>query len=72
LSAWVHERPSMALLVDYQRRLSETLERSGRNGTAMVEALQAWCADAERSGIAALEDFARRIKGYQLVQSALA
>ncbi len=67
-SAWVRERPSMAVLVDYQRRLAETLERSGRNGTAMVEALQAWCEDAERSGIAALEDFAKRIKGYQLVQ----
>lgn len=67
-SAWVRERPSMAVLVDYQRRLSDTLERSGRNGTVMVEALQAWCEDAERSGIAALEDFARRIKGYQLVQ----
>jgi len=69
LSHWVRERPSMAMLVDYQRRLSETLERSGRNGTAMVEALQAWCEDAERSGVAALEDFSRRIKSYQLVQT---
>ncbi len=69
LSHWVRERPSMAVLVDYQRRLSQTLERQGRNGTAMVEALQAWCEDAERSGVAALEEFARRIKGYQLVHA---
>lgn len=67
LGRWISERPLLATAADYQRRLSETLERSGRNGTAMVEALRAWCEDAERSGIAALEDFARRIKGYQVV-----
>ncbi|MCE7932839.1 MAG: acyl-CoA desaturase, partial [Xanthomonadales bacterium PRO6] len=27
----------------------------------------AWCEDAERSGVAALQQFAQRLKGYQLV-----
>lgn len=67
LANWIGERPMVAVVIEYQRRLAETVERSGRNGTAMVEALRLWCEDAERSGIAALEDFARRIKGYQVV-----
>ncbi len=67
MGAWVRERPLISVVMDYQRRLSETLERSGRNGDALIEALRVWCEDAERSGVAALEQFARRIKGYQLV-----
>ena len=67
LSAWVRERPLMSTVMDYRHRLAETLERSGRNGEALIEGLRAWCDDAERSGVAALEEFARRIKGYQLV-----
>ena len=67
MSAWVRERPLMNTVMDYRRRLAETLERSGRNGDALIEGLRAWCDDAERSGVAALEEFARRIKGYQLV-----
>lgn len=70
MSAWVRERPLLATVMDYRRRLAETLERSGRNGEALREAIRAWCEDAERSGVAALEEFARRIKGYQLVASA--
>lgn len=67
MSAWVRERPLLSTVMDYRRRLAETLERSGRNGEALIEGLRAWCDDAERSGVAALEEFARRIKGYQLV-----
>jgi len=67
MSAWVRERPLMATVMDYQRRLADTLERSGRNSDTLKEAIRAWCDDAERSGVVALEQFARRIKGYQLV-----
>ena len=67
MSAWVRERPLVATVMDYQRRLAETLERSGRNGEALREAIRAWCEDAERSGVAALQQFAQRLKGYQLV-----
>ena len=67
MSAWVRERPLVATVMDYQRRLAETLERSGRNGEALCEAIRAWCEDAERSGVAALQQFAQRLKGYQLV-----
>jgi stearoyl-CoA desaturase (delta-9 desaturase) len=66
LSAWVHERPSMARVVEFRRRLATIMERSGKRSDDMLQALQAWCEDAERSGIASLEEFARRLRGYAL------
>ena len=66
LGAWVAERPSMQVLVEHRRRLGAVMERSGRNSQAMLDSLQAWCADAERSGIATLEQFARSLRGYAL------
>ncbi len=71
LMTLVRERPLIQTVMEYQRRLAETLERSGRNGEALREAIRAWCEDAERSGIKALEDFARRLRGYQLVPAAI-
>ena len=32
------------------------MERSGKSSQAMLESLQAWCTDAERSGIATLDE----------------
>jgi stearoyl-CoA desaturase (Delta-9 desaturase) len=32
-----------------------------------MDALRAWCADAEASGIAALQEYSMRLKGYALV-----
>ncbi|MFN7550548.1 MAG: fatty acid desaturase [Pseudomonadota bacterium] len=66
LALWVRERPSMALVVEYRRRLVAVMERSGKRSEDMLHALQAWCADAEASGIASLEEFARRLRGYAL------
>lgn len=67
----VCERPLIQTILQYQRRLAETLDRSGRNGEALREAIRAWCEDAERSGIQALAEFARRLRGYQLVPAAI-
>jgi stearoyl-CoA desaturase (delta-9 desaturase) len=67
VAAWVSERPSIARVVEYRRRLVEAMERQGRSSEAMVQALRDWCADAERSGIAQLEAFARALRGYALV-----
>jgi stearoyl-CoA desaturase (delta-9 desaturase) len=66
LAIWVHERPSMARVIEYRRRLAQIMERSGKRSEDMLNALQAWCQDAERSGIAALEEFARNLRGYAL------
>lgn len=66
LQDWVAERPLLATVIEYRRRLHELTERSGRNTAAMREALAEWCAEAERSGIAVLQQFAQRLRGISL------
>ena len=67
LSHWISQRPAMATVMDYRRRLHELME--GRNGEAMLEALKHWCREAEQSGNRALQEFANRIKGYRLAHT---
>jgi stearoyl-CoA desaturase (delta-9 desaturase) len=42
------------------------LEARSQNAADTLHALQAWCHDAEASGIRALQDFSARLKGYSL------
>jgi stearoyl-CoA desaturase (delta-9 desaturase) len=67
LQRFVGERPRLQHALEYRRRLAEVLERSGKRSEEMLEGLRAWCHDAEQSGVAALENFARRLRGYALV-----
>ena len=68
LGNWIGQRPEMATVMEYRRRLHELME--GRNGEAMLEALKQWCREAEASGNRALQEFASRIKGYRLAHAA--
>jgi stearoyl-CoA desaturase (delta-9 desaturase) len=68
LTHWISQRPVMATVMDYRRRLHELMEN--RNGEAMLEGLKQWCREAEESGIRALSEFAARLKGYQLGHAA--
>jgi stearoyl-CoA desaturase (delta-9 desaturase) len=67
LQRFVGERPRLQHALEYRRRLAELLERSGKRSEEMLEGLKLWCHDAERSGVATLEEFARRLRGYALV-----
>lgn len=67
LGHWVNQRPTMATVMEYRRRLHELME--GRNGEAMLEALKQWCREAEASGIRVLQEFAERIKGYRVAHA---
>jgi stearoyl-CoA desaturase (delta-9 desaturase) len=64
---WLAQRPTMATVMEYRRRLHELME--GRNGEAMLEGLKQWCREAEESGIRSLQEFASRIKGYRLAHA---
>jgi stearoyl-CoA desaturase (delta-9 desaturase) len=66
LSHWIAQSPHLATLYDYRRRLEAVLERSGKTSEVLLKSLQEWCADAERSGIRALQEFAQRLRGYTL------
>ncbi|AWV05940.1 DesA family fatty acid desaturase [Marilutibacter maris] len=66
LQAWLAERPKMATLAEYRQRLAQVLDDRSHDAQATLQRLQAWCAEAEASGIHALEAFSARLKGYAL------
>lgn len=66
LGEWLATRPELATLVEYRRRLAALLDRPGMSPEALLEALRAWCAEAERSGIARLAAFAESLRGWRL------
>jgi stearoyl-CoA desaturase (Delta-9 desaturase) len=66
LQAWIAQSPRIRALVDHRARLAAVLEARGNDAAATLQNLQAWCREAEASGIRALQDFSARLKGYQL------
>ncbi|MDQ3287338.1 MAG: fatty acid desaturase [Pseudomonadota bacterium] len=67
LQAWIAERPRMATVAEYRQRLAQVLDDRSHDAQATLQKLHAWCAEAETSGIQALEAFSLRLKGYALV-----
>ncbi|MCI4569215.1 fatty acid desaturase [Lysobacter sp. CFH 32150] len=66
LQAWVAESPRMAQLAEFRARLAQVLDDRSHDAQATLQKLHAWCAEAEASGIRALQDFSARMKGYSL------
>jgi stearoyl-CoA desaturase (Delta-9 desaturase) len=67
LGHFIAARPKLATVFEYRQRLREVYERTGQGSEAMLESLRQWCAEAEASGIRALEEFSAQLKGYALV-----
>jgi stearoyl-CoA desaturase (delta-9 desaturase) len=67
LQAWLAERPKMATLAEYRQRLQQVLDDRSHDAQTTLARLQAWCAEAEASGIQSLQQFSARLKGYTLV-----
>ena len=51
---------------DSLARLADVLESRGHDAGERLRRLQAWCADAEASGVRALQEYSARLKGYAL------
>jgi stearoyl-CoA desaturase (delta-9 desaturase) len=66
LQAWIAQRPRIRTLVEYRARLAAVLGERGNDAAATLQALQAWCREAEASGIRVLQDYSARLKGYAL------
>ncbi|MFT3761571.1 MAG: fatty acid desaturase [Pseudoxanthomonas sp.] len=66
LHAWVSGRPRIRALVEYRARLAALLEARSHDAAERLRHLQAWCHEAEASGIRALQEYAQRLKGYAL------
>ncbi len=66
LQAWVSQRPQIRTLVEHRARLTALLEARSQNAAESLQNLQAWCREAEASGIRALQEYSARLKGYCL------
>ena len=67
LEAWIAARPRIRALVEHRRRLADVLESRSHDAAERLRQLQAWCAEAEASGVRALQDYAARLRGYALL-----
>ncbi|WDS35351.1 fatty acid desaturase [Pseudoxanthomonas sp.] len=66
LNSWVAQRPRMQALVEHRKRLAAVLEARSHDAAERLRQLQAWCREAEESGIASLQAYSQRLKGYAL------
>jgi stearoyl-CoA desaturase (delta-9 desaturase) len=66
MHAWVEESPRIRALVEARARLAQVLTARSNDAAERLHQLQAWCHEAEASGIRALQDYAARLKGYSL------
>jgi stearoyl-CoA desaturase (delta-9 desaturase) len=66
MQAWVEESPRIRALVEARARLAQVLTARSHDAAERLHQLQAWCREAEASGIHALQAYAARLKGYTL------
>lgn len=55
----------LATVHQYRERLQGIWERTATSQEVLLQSLQDWCCEAEATGIKALEDFSRSLRGYQ-------
>ena len=66
LSAALENNNVLETVYEFRRRLQEIWDGAALSHDKLLKALQDWCAQAEASGIKALEEFAVRLRGYSL------
>jgi stearoyl-CoA desaturase (delta-9 desaturase) len=57
--------PKLNTIYEFRQRLKDIWTQRVRDHVEHVQRLQAWCADAEASGIAALQEFARELRAFR-------
>ncbi len=56
----------LATVYQYRERLREIWERTAPSQEALLKSLQDWCQQAEATGIQALENFSRKLRGFSI------
>lgn len=56
----------LRIVYEYRQALQDVWARSATTHEALLQNLQAWCNQAEASGVQALREFALRLRGYSL------
>jgi stearoyl-CoA desaturase (delta-9 desaturase) len=66
LEALLARHPSLRVVYEFRRRLQALWQERTAPPERLLDGLRAWCEAAEATGIRALEDFARQLRGYTL------
>ncbi len=66
LEALLDRHPSLRVAYDFRHRLQSLWQERNASQERLLGGLHAWCEAAEATGIRALEDFARTLRGYTL------
>jgi stearoyl-CoA desaturase (Delta-9 desaturase) len=61
----------LAVVYGFRQRLQDIYEQRAASKENLLNLLQDWCQQAETTGIQALQDFARTLRGYTLAPQAL-
>ncbi len=56
---------TLKTIYEFRQRLKALWTQQAKGQQELLARLQAWCVDAEQSGVAALEEFARQLRGYR-------
>ena len=68
----LEQSPTLRKVYEARLALQQIWREKGASMDARLEALRAWCAEAEESGIQTLRDFAEELKSYTIPQRAAA
>jgi stearoyl-CoA desaturase (delta-9 desaturase) len=66
LESTLESNHTLRTVYHFLQQLKALCEQTSRGDTDRLQRLQKWCAEAEASGIRALRDFARQLRGYTL------
>jgi stearoyl-CoA desaturase (delta-9 desaturase) len=65
LAATLEANHTLRTIYDFKQRLKDVWTQRSRDQAELLGRLQAWCAEAEASGIAALREFSLQLRGYR-------
>ena len=66
LDAALEQSDALAKAYEFKQRLKAIWQERTASQERLVQALKEWCEEAEASGIAALEEFARRVPRFAM------
>ena len=69
LSELLEDNAALHTVHEFRERLSELWSGANVSNEKLLAQLKEWCTEAEASGIKVLEDFALRLRSYQLAST---
>lgn len=63
---YITTSPTIETIIKYRDDLKEIWESKGKSTDQMIEAIKEWCNNAEKSGVEALQVYAKKLQTYRL------